>query len=89
MNLQLANTGRPFSIRCVGCGNRFIAGNKPSGTAVYADLDGLPFTDYYCALCAGDARAAERVRASTQMTNCSHGSPNSRDCRECKADGVI
>lgn len=59
MNLQIANTGTPFSITCEGCRNRFIAGNKPSGTAVYADLDGAPFKAYYCAMCAGDMRAAK------------------------------
>jgi len=56
--LELANTGRPFTVRCVGCGQNFQAGNTMHGTAVYADLNGLPFTDYYCALCAGELRAA-------------------------------
>jgi hypothetical protein len=57
MNLQLT-TGREFSVRCCQCRKPFRAGEVTHGTAVYADLDGAPFADYYCAVCAGDARAA-------------------------------
>lgn len=56
MNLQLV-TGRKFSCACVACKRRLEAGTD-SREHVYADLDGRAFVDYYCALCAGDARAA-------------------------------
>jgi len=57
MNLQLSNSGTPFSVRCVACRQHMTAGNTTHGQAVYADLDGAPFKDYYCAVCAGDVRA--------------------------------
>lgn len=60
MNLQIV-TGPPFTATCISCEKRVIAGSKglPFGTElpVYADLNGKPFTDYYCSSCAADLRA--------------------------------
>jgi carbon storage regulator len=33
-------------------------------------------------------REGDQPRASSSMRNCSHGSPSSKDCRECKAEGL-
>ena len=55
-------TGTPFTVKCVNCGVRVLAGGSftshganevPFGTQrpVYADLDGKPFVDYYCEPC--------------------------------------
>lgn len=62
MNLQLV-TGTPFQITCAECGQHFWAGNVQTGmpTAIYADIDGAAFKDYYCAMCAGDVRAAQHA----------------------------
>lgn len=53
MNLQpvpVAPSG-PLAFTCCRCGTR---ANQFHGT-VYADLEGEPFKDYYCAKCAKEA----------------------------------
>lgn len=57
MNLQ-PTTGREFTTRCCCCRRIVRAGSVTHGELIYADLDGVPFTDYYCGVCAGDQRAA-------------------------------
>lgn len=49
--------GRSFSFTCIRCGTRA----QNTGSAA-ADLDGVPFRDYYCSACAANRRQ-ERAAA--------------------------
>jgi hypothetical protein len=62
MNLQPV-TGTPFRITCKECGVNYWAGDIQTGspTTIYADLNGRAWKDYYCAMCAGDVRAAQHA----------------------------
>jgi hypothetical protein len=69
MNLKLV-TGTPFTITCVGCGHKAVAGDNSENWRdripgpVYADLDGDPYKAYYCNECAVVIVNAESQRAS-------------------------
>lgn len=58
MNLKLvaeASSG-PLVFRCCACRRTVNQAHEN----VYADLDGQPFGDYYCPLCAGEERRLRR-----------------------------
>lgn len=44
-------TGTPLAYRCVSC-KKGLALLSRDNEPAYADLDGKPFVDYYCATCA-------------------------------------
>jgi len=47
-------------------------------------------TNGYCAECHAQHCSGRRTMgASTAMRNCKHGASNSKDCRECRAEGLI
>ena len=48
MHLVKATSTHKYSVtvRCVICGKLFLSGDG------WADADGVPFMDYYCAACA-------------------------------------
>jgi len=57
MNLQKV-TGQPFAVTCIKCGKKSLTGDETKDhigriitEVFYADLDGKPFTDYYCQSC--------------------------------------
>lgn len=56
MNLQpVTQHYIPVLLRCVRCeGRNFYA---RTSAKMYADLDGMPFVDYYCDLCVAVLRA--------------------------------
>jgi hypothetical protein len=73
--LELCDKGRVFYVHCVKCNKQVIAGDVtmgdpgfrngvPQSFRVYADLDGAPFKDYYCAPCAQAALPQEATCTS-------------------------
>jgi len=45
MRLELVNPTPVFQVTCIACGRKMLSNQEP----IYADLDGEPFRDYYCA----------------------------------------
>lgn len=63
MRLEPCDSGPTFWVRCRKCGRKAQGGKateRGAGWAAFADLDGEPFVDYYCADCVNLRKDGER-----------------------------